>query len=223
MEKTVAFHRMRNTTKNVSLGAAKTRPKQALSWRVIVVHGLRSHPRDCWFPWLKHELEKRGFAVRVPRMPNPAAPEVKKWVAMITQVIGTPDGRTILVGHSLGVIALLRYLETLQRGAGVAGLISVAGRVIGKPYKRYGVSSFFQSPIRWNILKRRAQKFIGIYSIDDPLVSTENGRILEHKLGAKLILERNKGHFSRADKVFKLPVVLRAVLSLRRQHQHRGK
>jgi uncharacterized protein len=209
---------MQKKQKHVHTRSIKERPKQRATWRVIIVHGLRSHPADCWFPWLKQALEKREFAVRVPRMPNPAAPEMKKWVAVIARAVGEPDERTILVGHSLGVIALLRYLETLQNGERVAGLVSVAGRVMGKPYKRYGVSSFFQSPIRWNALKRRAKKFIGIYSIDDPLVSTENGKIFARKLGAQLLFVQNKGHFSREDKVFKLPAALGAVLFLRKRN-----
>ena len=207
---------MREKQEHAHARSIKERPKQPATWRVIIVHGLRSHPADCWFPWLKQALEKRGFAVRVPRMPSPDAPEMKKWVATIARVVGEPDERTILVGHSLGVIALLRYLETLQSGFRVAGLVSVAGRVMGKPYKHYGVSSFFQSPVRWNRIKSRVGTVRGIYSIDDPLVSTENGRMLQQKLGAKLILERNKGHFSRTDKVFALPIALRTVLALRK-------
>lgn len=207
---------MQKKQKHVHARSIKERPKQTATWRVIIVHGLHSHPADCWFPWLKQALEERGFAVQVPRMPTPNAPEMKKWVATITKAIGMPNEYTILVGHSLGVIALLRYLETLQSGERVAGLISVAGRVMGKPYKRYGVSSFFQSPIRWKTVAHRAKKFIGIYSIDDPLVSTENGKIFARKLGAQLLFVQNKGHFSREDKVFALPVALHTVLALRK-------
>ncbi|MBI1999578.1 MAG: alpha/beta hydrolase [Parcubacteria group bacterium] len=120
---------MQKKQKHVHARSIKERPKQTATWRVIIVHGLHSHPADCWFPWLKQALEERGFAAQVPRMPTPNAPEMKKWVATITKAIGMPNEYTILVGHSLGVIALLRYLETLQSGERVAGLISVAGRV----------------------------------------------------------------------------------------------
>ena len=36
--------------------------------RVFVVHGWDGHPAEGWFPWLKKELEKRGYLVNVLRM-----------------------------------------------------------------------------------------------------------------------------------------------------------
>lgn len=185
--------------------------------RVFIIHGYQSNPKDCWFPWLKKELAKRGYKVFVPRMPNPARPEKSSWVEELKRVVGIPDENTVLVGHSLGAITILRYIETLKQNQKIGGAVFVAGRAMGRKTfgGRYGkISSFFQSPINWRKIKRRCKKFTGIYSTDDPVVSTENGRLLKRKLGAKLILARNKGHFSRSDKVYKLPVALSAVADI---------
>ena len=185
--------------------------------RVFVIHGYQSHPKDCWFPWLKKELVKRGCKVFVPRMPNPARPEKSSWVQEIKRAVGAPDENTFLVGHSLGAIAIIRYIETLRKNQKIGGAIFVAGRAMGRKTfgGRYGrISSFFKNPISWRKIKRRCKKFTGLYSADDPVVSTENGRLLKQKLGAKFILVNNKGHFSRSDKVYKLPAALRAVIDI---------
>ena len=38
--------------------------------RVFIIHGWEGYPEECWFPWLKTEIEKTGFEVVVPNMPD---------------------------------------------------------------------------------------------------------------------------------------------------------
>lgn len=176
--------------------------------RVFIIHGYKSYPNDCWFPRLKKELLKRGFRVSVPRLPNPANPSMKHWVSTIKKTVKEPDGESYFIGHSLGFITILRYLETLKPEQRVGGVISVGGRIIKKRHSLQ-TASFFENPIQWRTIKKRANRFVGIYSTDDSIVSIENGRLIQKKLMAKLVLERNKGHFSREDKIFKLQSVAR--------------
>src|SRR3989344_2686921 len=42
--------------------------------RIIIIHCKGSHPNDIWYPWVKAELEKRGFEVQIPELPNPDEP-----------------------------------------------------------------------------------------------------------------------------------------------------
>jgi len=37
---------------------------------IVLVHGWLSSPDQHWFPWLKRELEGRGFHVIAPPMPK---------------------------------------------------------------------------------------------------------------------------------------------------------
>jgi esterase/lipase len=34
--------------------------------KVFIIHGWDGYPEEGWFPWLKKELEKKGFSVFVP-------------------------------------------------------------------------------------------------------------------------------------------------------------
>lgn len=180
--------------------------------KVIIIHGYKSYPQDCWFPWLKKELVKRGLGVHVSRLPNPERPKMKGWVAAIKKIVGKPDEQTYLVGHSLGVIAILRYLETLSKAEKIGGVISVGGRVIKNP-QRTATASFFQTPVRWNEIKKKSKKFTVIHSANDDVVPIINGKTFAKKLKAKLVIE-NKGHFTREEKVFKLPSVLKSILDI---------
>ena len=42
--------------------------------RAFIIHGWDGYPEEGWFPWLKAELEQRGFTVEIPSMPHPAEP-----------------------------------------------------------------------------------------------------------------------------------------------------
>ena len=44
--------------------------------RVVIIHGFQGEPMHGFRPWLKRELEARGFEVAVPAMPSPNAPKV---------------------------------------------------------------------------------------------------------------------------------------------------
>ena len=184
-------------------------PGTRIMKKTIIIHGYRSYPQDCWFPWIKKELNNRGVKVLIPQMPNPARPKKQSWVNKLKKVAGKIDENTVFVGHSLGVITILRFLETLERKQKIGGAISVAGRIV-KRKTFHPLNHFFTPPLQWKKIKDRG-KFVGIYSYDDPVVSLRDGKEFKKNLNAKLIIEKNKGHFSREDKVFKLPSLLKAI------------
>src|SRR5262245_36210298 len=95
--------------------------------RVFIVHGWDGHPEEGWFPWLKAELEKKGFAVQVPAMPETKHPKIEPWVATLSQLVGKTDANTYFVGHSIGCQTILRYLAGLPKGSQVGGAVFVAG------------------------------------------------------------------------------------------------
>ncbi|MDP3940915.1 MAG: alpha/beta hydrolase, partial [bacterium] len=83
--------------------------------RVISVHGWGGHADEGWRPWLGRELEKHGIAFHNPQMPHTQFPQLHEWIPFLHQVVGRPDTETFLIGHSLGSVAILRYLESLQK------------------------------------------------------------------------------------------------------------
>jgi predicted alpha/beta hydrolase family esterase len=83
--------------------------------RAIIVHGFKGKPGTNWKPWLKRELEDKGFRVNVPEMPHTQTPQLKEWVDKLTETISLYESDDIfLIGHSLGCITILKYLETLN-------------------------------------------------------------------------------------------------------------
>ena len=184
--------------------------------RVFVVHGWEGYPEEGWRPWLRQELKKRDFKVFVPTMPDTMTPTKGKWVPYLAQVVGKPDKNCYFVGHSLGCITILRYLETLKENQKIGGAVLVAGFGTDLEYEEYKgeVASFFSTPVNWREIKRHCPRFVAIHSDDDPWVPIKHNTLFKEKLGAKAIVEHNKKHFSGDDNIFELPLALEAVLEL---------
>lgn len=180
--------------------------------RVFIIHGWEATPRSHWFPWLKVELEDRGFQVSVPAMPHSKKPKLDKWLTRLKKMVGQPDEETYFVGHSLGVITILRFLETLPHPQKVGGAVLVAG--FAKPIGYKELNGFFVDFVNYHKIKKSAKKIIAIHSDNDPHVPLENGEILRDNLGAKLIVVPLAGHFRRDDGFIDLPVALNSLLEI---------
>jgi hypothetical protein len=182
--------------------------------RVLLIHGWGNKPEDNWYPWLKSELERQGYEVFAPSMPNSDNPEASEWINCMNETLGTPTKSDYLVGHSLGVIAILRYLEQLKPGQEIGGAVLVAGFSYDIGIKEH--HSFFTSPVNWDAVMSHCKRFIAIHSDNDKYVQLVHGDIMKEKLGAKLIIKHNMGHFSKSSGITQFPDALNAVLELSR-------
>jgi len=184
--------------------------------RVIIVHGWASHPNDGWFPWIKNELETRGYTVEIPAMPHPMIPTVDAWVNALADTAGQIDENTIFIGHSIGCQTILRYLETVQTK--ICGAIFVAGffRVEGlrsEMERRHALP--WMEPLDMEKIRSIIPQSFAIFSDNDRFVSLEeNSRMFEEQLGSKIIIEHEKKHFAGKQGINQLQSVLDAVLEI---------
>lgn len=186
------------------------------SKKVINIHGWEGYPEEGWRPWLKKELTKRDFEVINPAMPDTKNPKLTKWLSHLEKVIKTPDKNIYLIGHSLGCITILRYLENLKDKQKIGGAVLIAGFSENLKYSGYKneLISFFKTPINWNKVKEHCNKFVVIHSEDDPYVSIKHAHILRNNLNAKTILQKGMKHYSGDDGIKKLPIVLESLLKI---------
>lgn len=170
-----------------------------------------------WMPWIKRELGKKKIKVYIPDMPNTEEPEVDKWIEHISKVVGKPDKNTILIGHSLGGNAILRYLQQMKSGQKVGAAIIVASwlnRRKGKfrtPARRKMMSPWFKTPLYFNRIAKHSESFTALYSDDDRYVPKSAAQILKKKLGAKRIIAHHQLHFDQTKNLFVLKEILYSV------------
>src|SRR3989344_5363455 len=182
--------------------------------RVFIAHGWDGTPEEGWFPWLKQELEKKGFEVTVPQLPDTGNPRIGNWVPALAKAVGTPDDQTYLVGHSMGCQTIARYLETLPEGQKVGGAVFVAGffkHLTGledDPDVRETDKHWLGTPINLEKVKSHLSKSVAIFSDNDPWVPPDNKDDFRDKLGSEIIVQHAQGHFTRdSDGITELLVV----------------
>jgi len=187
--------------------------------RVFVVHGWDGNPEEDWYPWLKKELEGRGFEVFVPAMPNPAKPKMETWIPFLSRLVGPPDTSTFFVGHSIGCQTIIRYLETLPEGVKIGGAVFVAGwynlRNLETEEEKRIAGPWVNTPRDDEKIRKIVNKAVAIFSDNDPFVLPENQKSWKEKVGAEIIVEHNKGHFTESDGVYTLPSALDAVSGMK--------
>lgn len=179
--------------------------------KVILVHGYKTTPNGAWFPWLMSELKKLAvFAVSLD-MPTPEVPLRDEWVKEIARAVDRHAGSELyLVGHSLGVAAILDYLQD-PVGKPVKGVVLVAGRV--HPSANLATVGFYQD-FKYEKIRTMSGGFSVIHAKDDDMVSYENGVELAEGLGVDLVTLETGKHLTGSQGVFELPSALEGLKKL---------
>lgn len=164
----------------------------------------------------KKELEEKGFDVQVPEMPETVNPKLSGWLPKLKKVVGKAGEDVFLVGHSLGCITIMRYLENLSDNEKVGSVVFVAGFTDDLGYKE--LTNFFEIPINFEKIRSKANHFVAIASDNDPYVALKYSDILKDKLGAKVIIKHSMKHFSgpidKEESCVSLPDVVDAILEI---------
>lgn len=181
--------------------------------RVFLIHGYGGSPNEGWRPWLRGELEHRGHKVVIPAMPDTQHPRVGPWTKALQEVVGEPRADDMFVGHSLGCIAIIRYLLTLKPGQTIARCVFIAGfyEELGPEYDE--LRSFLDDPIDWDAVKSACTSFSVIHSDDDDAVPVWCARNLAVALDVPMELQTGYGHFSSDDGITELPIVLEKIVA----------
>jgi hypothetical protein len=181
--------------------------------RAFIIHGWGGYPDEGWLYWLKQELEKNGFEVYSPAMPNTLNPIIKEWVSSLSALVGNPTKNDYFIGLSLGCQAIMRYLEKLPKDDKVKAAFFMAGFVNLMNLsdgERDILKEWLETPIDLNKAKTRCNKFVSIFSDNDPIVPLSDKNIFEKQLDAKIIIEKGKGHF---DSEIAVPYLLKEILN----------
>jgi predicted alpha/beta hydrolase family esterase len=178
--------------------------------RAIIIHGWDFTPKMNWYPWLKKELELKGYEVVVPEMPNSPEPKIEEWINKLKTL--EIDNNTLLISHSIGCQAIIRFLEkenfTVNQAVFVAGWFKLDNleneevEQIAKPW--------LQMPNLTNI-KGKIKNLTVFLSSNEPFGCIEENKNLFNKIGAKVIVLEDKGHFTKEDGIIKVPEILQVI------------
>jgi|SRR5580698_2951889 predicted alpha/beta hydrolase family esterase len=178
--------------------------------RIVLIPGNAGATVDgIWFPYLRRELEQRGYQVVAQTFPDPIKGRMRYWLPYLTDVI-RPDDRTVIVGHSSGALAALRYAES----APLLGTFAIAGHHTDCGFELERRSGFFDQPWDWDAIRRNQRFIVQFHSADDPWIPVAVARELHRLTGSRFTLMEGMGHFGSYDqKMEEFPELLEAVCS----------
>lgn len=165
---------------------------------VFIFHGTEGYPEENWFPWMKAELEAKGYKVFVPQFPSPPVipAKISEWFDVLKGYEEYINENTVLIGHSLGGKFTLRVLEELKRP--VKAAVFIATPVGIDPIaNNERDNAFTGNDFDWKNIQRKAAHFVIYHSDNDPYVGIENGKHLAKNLGVELTFVPNAGHFNK--------------------------
>lgn len=159
--------------------------------RVVLLHGNGGGTgKDNWFPFVQSALQRQGVEVIAPDLPDSVLARKTYWFPYFKDVIhiGPND---IVVGHSSGALAILKYAEHNRIGASV--LVGTYYTDLG--YEDERTSGYFDTPWDWQKIKSNQQWTAIFASSDDPYIPIEEPRHIRDQLGSEYFELQHQGHF----------------------------
>jgi predicted alpha/beta hydrolase family esterase len=165
--------------------------------KVILLHGKNVDPTQKWYPWFAKEMAAKKIRCYIPMLPHSDEPLIEEWKTAIAAL--HPDKDTILIGHSRGGVAVLRWLENQPQDVKVKRVILVAANS-GLTRNHTIVSEtnhgfYTKEGYDFAKIRQHCHDFVVLHSKDDAWVPYTAGVENAQGLHAQLITFENKGHF----------------------------
>lgn len=159
------------------------------------------------------ELEKKGIYACSLAMPGFDSPICKQWIEEIKlHVEKDINDEIYLVGHSLGAISILRYLEDAPTNVMIAGSIFVS-TPIEKTNNR-DLDNFFKAGPDYLKIKNSCRLFSVIHGDNDEVVPPIQAKKLAYALHCSLVCVPGGGHLSGHEEWHALPQCLDTLMNM---------
>jgi predicted alpha/beta hydrolase family esterase len=145
---------------------------------------------DHWYASLAGELRGRGYEAIAEDMPDPVAAHANIWLPHIKNVFKA-DENTIIIGHSSGGVAALRYLENHK----LFGAIIVGVNYTDLGYEDEKESGYYSTPWDWKAIKANAGWIVQFASTDDPFINISEPRFIHDQIDTEYFELSDRGHF----------------------------
>jgi len=171
--------------------------------KALFLHAWYGSPTSDWYPWLKNELEKKGYETWFPEIPtmptkNPDMETMLKFILESNFV----DKDTVVIGHSLGSVLTLRLAERTAFKQGVL----LAGWDYNDLTPEH--QSFWPYMMNHALIKKNVPEWVALISDNDPYVTKFIAHEMADRLGAKTVDVGPKGHFLTKDGVTEVSEIL---------------
>ncbi|WIA43892.1 hypothetical protein OEZ86_010302 [Tetradesmus obliquus] len=161
--------------------------------RVVIVPGNGAgNVQQCnFYGWLHRKLHCPPAVVCALRnMPDPVRASEKAWIPFMRNDLECAED-TIIVGHSSGAAAAMRFCESYK----VAGIVLVSAYTSDMGDSLEAASGYFSRPWQWDTIRGNAGFIAQFGSTDDPFLPWSEQQAVADGLHAELHKFDDRGHF----------------------------
>lgn len=165
--------------------------------RAVILHATDQNSQGHWYQWLKHELERRGYKVWVPDLPNSDHPNGLAY----NQLLLNSDwdfSNSLLIGHSSGAVQILNLLPRLPDNVFIDTAVFVGSftPVLASEPDWQQLKDLFIEPLDFSAIKARTQHRVFVHGSDDPWCPLEGAQTLSQEADGEVVVIAGGGHFS---------------------------
>ena len=154
----------------------------------LLLHGFEGSGPEHWQTWLARRLAEQRHDVRYPELPDPCAPSLEAWLAVLEVELATVGSSLTVLGHSCGASLWLHHLARGGRPAERTVLVAPPGPHWSVP-EVHGFMPIPLPPVADGIL---------VAGDDDPYCSAEEAQAYATTIGVPLALIPGGGHLHTA-------------------------
>jgi serine hydrolase len=165
--------------------------------KAVILHGTDNNHEGNWFPWLKKELESRGYEVWVPDLPENHTPNRQLYNDFLFGK-GWDFTDNLVIGHSSGAVSVLNLLADERCPEIATGvLVGSWSHTDDTDLDNDQFSNLFPAAgFDFNLIKKRARKLVFIHSNNDPYCPLEQAKWLAEQTKSEIIVIVKGQHFS---------------------------
>ncbi|XP_069121712.1 serine hydrolase RBBP9-like [Argopecten irradians] len=147
--------------------------------------------RANWYGWAHEKINSLpDVSADLRNMPNPITAREEIWIPFMRDTMSC-DEQTIIIGHSSGAEAAMRFAEKYK----VKGIILVSACVTDLGDENERESGYYNRPWEWEKIKANTDFIVQFGSTDDPFIPWEEHQQVVNGLQPELHKFSDRGHF----------------------------
>ncbi|GFN87963.1 retinoblastoma binding protein 9 [Plakobranchus ocellatus] len=144
-----------------------------------------------WYGWLAGKLADAGLVCVAKNMPDPVMARETYWLPFMEKELDC-DENTVIIGHSSGAEAAMRFAETRK----VYSLVLVSACVTDLGMESERVSGYYNRPWLWEDIKANCKVKVAQFgSRDDPFIPWAEQEQVANELNSHFYQYGERGHF----------------------------
>lgn len=177
--------------------------------KAVLLHGTDGSPDDHWFPWLKKELEERGYSVFAPTLPENHTPSRDVYEEFLKNT-GWDFSDNLLIGHSSGTTTILNLLMAdwfpkVKASVMVGTFLNEKLTKSADWYESGQFDNLFVQVFDVESIKSKCSEFIFVHGDNDPACEYGDAKEFCQELGGDFITIKNGAHLSGSSGITEIP------------------